>query len=222
MLSFSQETSHWAWFPNPQPPKQQGKTSQQTNLSSVLGGQLELTWPGSCREQPSRTQQSPNCLAVFGASRQSPNPLAAKSSLETEMLPRGIKPKLARWAPGRETETSSSGGRRKKKLGIGNDEADQASSICCWRVAQSWVYLICLAEGRAGGCYLGEQGQPPSIPSIIADLAAAQGGSILPLNPFSASKCPLLGVKWYLNPKSITAHDHQFILQHQEPVGSAE
>lgn len=72
---------------------------------------------GSCREQPSRTQQSPNCLAGFGASRQSPNALAARSSLETETLPRGIKPRLARWAPGRETQTSSSGGRRKKKLG---------------------------------------------------------------------------------------------------------
>lgn len=110
----------------------------------------------------------------------------------------------------------------RRNWGIGNNEADQATSICCWRVAQSRVYWICLAEGRARGCYLGEQGQPPSIPSIIADLAAAQGGSVLPLNPFSASKCPLLGVKWYLNSQSITTHDHQLILQHLEPVGSAE
>lgn len=30
---------------------------------------------------------------------------------------------------------------------------------------------------------LWEQGQLPAIPSVIADLAAAQGGSILPFNP---------------------------------------
>lgn len=64
---------------------------------------------------------------------------------------------------------------------------------------------------------LREQGQLPAIPSVIADLAAAQHGSILPFNPFSASKCPLPGVKWYLNPQ-----EHQgpvttlLILQHQE------
>lgn len=63
MLSFSLETSQSTWFPKPQPPKQQGKTYQQTNLCSAMRGQLEIIWPSKLQRAAQKDTRKPR---LFG------------------------------------------------------------------------------------------------------------------------------------------------------------
>jgi len=64
MLSFSEETSQSVWFPKPQPPKQQGKTDQQTNLFSAAGGQFESIWPSKLQRAAQQDTRKPK---LFGS-----------------------------------------------------------------------------------------------------------------------------------------------------------
>lgn len=48
----------------PQPPKQQGKTYQQTNLFSAVGGQWEIIWPST---QWRAAQQDTGKPKLFGS-----------------------------------------------------------------------------------------------------------------------------------------------------------
>lgn len=73
MLSFSQETS---WFQNHSHPSNKAKHTSKQTSSLQQEDSVRLSGPANSGEQPSRTQESPNCLAVCACSEHSTNPAA--------------------------------------------------------------------------------------------------------------------------------------------------